>query len=129
MSDKRAMARGRKTGGRDLTDADDPRRARHRGPDRVPRGSIKAVMQLIATENAVEIRDALLRAIHSLRYSVPVVQLLAHYVDGKPPERVEVRAPEAPQHDLSRLSNEELKMLEHLLEKVMPQESPPPPRS
>ena len=86
-------------------------------------------MQLIATENAVEIRDALLRAIHSLRYSVPVVQLLAHYVDGKPPERVEVRAPEAPQHDLSRLSNEELKMLEHLLEKVMPQESPPPPRS
>ena len=123
------MARGRKTGGRDFTGVDDPRRAQHRGPDRVPRGSVRAIMQLIATENAVEIRDALLRAIRSLRYSVPVVQLLAQYVDGKPPERVEVRASQAPQHDLSRLSHEELEMLERLVEKATPAQSPHPPGS
>jgi hypothetical protein len=77
-------------------------------------------MQLIATENAGEIRDALLRAVRSLRYSVPVVQLMAHYVDGKPPDHVEVRTREIAQHDLSRLSNEELEMLERLLEKATP---------
>jgi hypothetical protein len=122
------MARGKKTGGRNFTGLDDPRRARHRGPDRVPRGSIKAVMQMIATENAVEVRDALLRAIRSLRYSVPVISLLAHYVDGKPPDRIEVRAAEVPVHDLSRLSDDELHLLEDLLKKATPPLDDIPPR-
>jgi hypothetical protein len=83
-------------------------------------------MQLIATENAPDVRDALLRAVRSLRYSVPVLQLIALYVDGRPTAHVEVRTREVPQHDLSRLSDEELRLLERLLEKATPQQSQSP---
>jgi hypothetical protein len=40
-----------------------------------------------------------------------------------------MRPGKIPQHDLSRLSNEELEILERLLEKATPQQSPPPPKS
>jgi hypothetical protein len=80
-------------------------------------------MQLVAAENAVDIRDAVVRALRSARYSVSAIQLVARYTDGEPAQHVEVRTREVPEHDLSRLSDDELQTLEQLLAKATPERS------
>jgi hypothetical protein len=89
--------------------ADAPRQQHHRnlrrgGPGRpagrrnkVPpsvKASVKAVLEEVAGSNREEIKAAILKGVnskppHSLRY----VEVIAHYVDGKPAETIKLKGP------------------------------------
>jgi hypothetical protein len=58
------------------------------------KASVKEVLEEVAGNNREEIRAAILKGInskppHSLRY----VEVIAHYVDGKPAETVKLKGP------------------------------------
>jgi hypothetical protein len=63
--------------------------------DSVPRtirASVKEVLEEVAVKNRVEIYNAIVKGInskppHSLRY----VEVIAHYIDGKPADTVELK--------------------------------------
>jgi hypothetical protein len=68
-----------------------PRGSRNKVPLSV-KASIKAVLEEVAVSNRDEIREAILKGIrsrppHSLRY----LEVVAHYVDGKPADTVTIK--------------------------------------
>ena len=86
------MVRGMKTGGRDFQPGNPGRRKGSK--NRVP-GSLKATVVVILAELAVEDREEWKRTIREAirqggRVAFPYFQLAAHYLDGKPVERVNV---------------------------------------
>ena len=107
------MARGRKTGGRDFRKgcAGRPMGARDAVP-RSFRASVRAILAEVASENPNLIRGAILRGLKAAPpKSFQYLQLAAHYLDGRPVERLEFR-------HLSNLSSDELQAFERLLRKA-----------
>ena len=72
----------------------DPRAGRPPGRrNRLPGGSIRAMCKWLAEERPELYRDAIVRGLRAREArSFPFVQLAAHYLDGKPIERVQVVA-------------------------------------
>ena len=68
-----------------------PRGSRNKVPPSV-KASVKEVLEELAVSNRDEIRNAILKGInskppHSLRY----IEVIAHYVDGKPADTVTIK--------------------------------------
>jgi hypothetical protein len=64
--------------------------------NRVPKSfkaSIKAVLELIATDDPALIEKAVRRGLNGRpRESFPFIQLAAHYIDGKPADTIQVKS-------------------------------------
>lgn len=108
------MARGKKTGGRNFApgNAGRPKGSK----DEVPRSvkaSIRAVLEDVISSEPGLIRDAIMRGLRAAPpRSFQYVQLAAHYVDGKPEDRLEIR-------NLANLSDPELEQLEARLARAI----------
>ena len=72
----------------------DPRCGRPKGrKNKLPSGSIRAMCKWLAEERPELYRDAIVRGLRAREArSFPFVQLAAHYLDGKPVERLLVQA-------------------------------------
>lgn len=112
---RRVMARGKKTGGRDFKKGQGGRKKGAK--DRVPRlrslkGNLKAVLEDIAKTEEPLVRASIVRGIRAAApKSFQYLQFLAHYVIGKPAETIKFRP------DLSKYTEEELAELERLIAK------------
>jgi hypothetical protein len=82
------MAIGKKTGGRDFRPGQGGRRKGAK--DRIPRtfkASVRAIFEEVAATHPQMLRDAVTKGLAAPPpKSYPYLQLLAHYVDGKPTE-------------------------------------------
>ena len=85
------MARGRKTGGRDFKPGENG--GVRRGPDRIPRGSVKALYQHFMESDDVEILYASIRkAAADPRLALHLAQNIADRLHGRPTQAIEVQA-------------------------------------
>jgi hypothetical protein len=71
----------------------DPRCGRPKGAkNKLPGGSVRAMCKWLSEEQPELFRDAIVRGLKAREArSFPFVQLAAHYIDGKPVERVQVQ--------------------------------------
>lgn len=83
------MAVGKKTGGRDFRPGQGGRKKGSK--DKIPRSvkaSMRAIFEDIATNDPQVIRDAMIKGLTAPPpKSFSYLQLMAHYLDGKPAER------------------------------------------